>query len=120
MRQCVNFQTFEFGTNVGCFFRQLSLSGLFLLLLITIPNFGMASEKRELTIVGIVEKIRLGSDGPILKAKIDTGAKSSSIDVIDYEIIGAGKKRKVKFTIRTTRKKCITAILTSRTEQLGL
>ncbi|MCA0978663.1 ATP-dependent zinc protease [Qipengyuania flava] len=38
-----------------------------------------------LTVVGRVENVRLGPNGPQLKAKIDTGALSSSIDAQNIE-----------------------------------
>ena len=78
---------------IGCFF--------FVLLLIT-SEFVGAKE-----IIGQVEKIRLNNFDIIFKAKIDTGAKNSSLNATNLQVITSDGKDLVKFTITNSDGKTI-------------
>lgn len=46
---------------------------------------------------------------PLIEAKIDTGAKSSSIDVRDIEVIEGADSARVRFKVRLDRRRTISA-----------
>ncbi|MFO8084261.1 MAG: RimK/LysX family protein [Desulfobacterales bacterium] len=50
-------------------------------------------------IMGWVEKIRISSDGPYLKAKLDTGALTSSLHARDIEYLEKDGQKMVRFVV---------------------
>lgn len=68
------------------------------LLLATAPVHGSSSDPGKV-IAGWVEKISLGGQPLTLKAKLDTGAKTSSIHAINIEPFMHEGKRWVKFDL---------------------
>jgi len=65
------------------------------------------SANREKIVVGLVENIRLDLVDGKIKAKIDSGAKSSSIDVESYSIVARSFKKWVRFSIRLAENKVV-------------
>ena len=58
----------------------------------------------DLMIMGWIENAELEDTGIRLKAKLDTGAKSSSLDVLDYEIFEKDGDDWVRFTVSDRKK----------------
>ncbi len=54
----------------------------------------------ELDTLGWVERVRIDPHGLLLKAKLDTGAESSSIDAADISFFKRRNKRWVRFSLR--------------------
>ncbi len=55
-----------------------------------------AQEKEPMIIMGWVEMIRLTSDGPYLKAKLDTGALTSSLHAVNIEYVKKDNQKMVR------------------------
>ncbi|MBL1293974.1 MAG: ATP-dependent zinc protease [Thiotrichales bacterium] len=82
---------------------SISLTLLFLLLL---PLYGMAgSDNPGKVIAGWVEKVSLIGHPNILKAKLDSGAKTSSIHAENVELFKRDGERWVRFKLLLTDKK---------------
>lgn len=58
-----------------------------------------AQEKEAMIIMGWVENIRIGPDGPYLKAKLDTGALTSSLHATDIEYLKKNNQKMVRFVL---------------------
>jgi hypothetical protein len=58
-----------------------------------------AQEKEAMIIMGWVEIIRIESDGPYLKAKLDTGALTSSLHATDIEYFKKNNQKMVRFVL---------------------
>ncbi len=54
----------------------------------------------HLPVIGAVEYVLLDEDGPLLKARIDTGATTSSIDYHEKEVFERDGESWVKFSLR--------------------
>lgn len=57
--------------------------------------FGVAAEARE--VVGWAERVQLGLDGEVLRAKVDTGADHSSLDARNIKIFRRDGRDWVRF-----------------------
>ena len=89
--------------------RNVKLSGVLrgaAIALLTLSLLGACNgvAANDLIILGWVENAELEDTGLRLKAKLDTGAKSSSLDVLDYEIFKKGGKNWVRFTVSDRKK----------------
>lgn len=72
------------------------ICGLFLLLAVCEP---LAAEKQR--VIGWVEKVYLPHHNFLIKAKVDTGARNSSLHATDIQFVGSGehsKRSKIRFT----------------------
>jgi len=82
------------------FLKQLFTTG-FVLLLTTQPIYSFASEKQEKikSAVGIYETISVLPENMHLQAKVDTGAKDSSLDAQNIEFFTRDDKEWVRFQV---------------------
>lgn len=71
----------------------------FLLALGAVPSFGAVTVNRDLEIVGWLERARLIDPDVNLKAKLDTGAETSSLDVEIIKKFRKGDRRWVRFRL---------------------
>ncbi len=60
---------------------------------------GNAQDKEPLIIMGWVEIARISSDGPYLKAKLDTGALTSSLHARNIEYLEKNRQKMVRFVV---------------------
>lgn len=79
---------------------------------------------QELEIVGYVERVRLSPQGGMtLSAKMDSGAKTSSLGASDFQFFQKGDEHWVRFTVTNNKNKSITlekpVIRTSRIRRSG-
>lgn len=58
-----------------------------------------AQDKEPMIIMGWVEMTRISSDGPYLKAKLDTGALTSSLHARNIEYVKKNSQRMVRFVV---------------------
>ncbi|WP_244147339.1 RimK/LysX family protein [Desulfonatronovibrio hydrogenovorans] len=63
------------------------------------PDPAWTEQESHLLIMGWVEKTRLLPDGPFLKAKLDTGARTSSMHARDIEPFEKDGQKMVRFTV---------------------
>jgi hypothetical protein len=75
--------------------RILSVAGL---LVLTAP-IGVVAVESERTIFGYVEYARVGLPQFEIKAKLDSGAETSSLDAHSVEVYREDGKRRVRFTV---------------------
>ena len=65
------------------------------------PHALASSDDPGVVIAGYVEKITLLENGQVLKAKLDSGARTSSIHAVDVEIFERDDDEWVRFTLIT-------------------
>lgn len=58
-----------------------------------------AQDKEHMIIMGWVEMTSISSDGPYLKAKLDTGALTSSLHARNIEYVKKNSQRMVRFVV---------------------
>lgn len=85
-------------------------SAVLLLLALAIwPNSGQADQKTDkLQPVGYVENLMMLNHDLRLKAKVDTGAKTSSIHAPDFEVFKRDGKKYVQFDLKTEKGRKVT------------
>jgi len=79
--------------------RRSSLSSIIAFLLLVSPALGASDAARDLVILGWVEKVYLPDPGFGLKAKLDSGAETSSLDARIIKKFRKGGKRWVRFSV---------------------
>jgi hypothetical protein len=74
-------------------------AGLALAVLMTAGARAGAARGTEARVFGWIENVRLYPGGLTLAAKLDTGARTSSVDTQDYKIFERGGRRWVRFRV---------------------
>ena len=77
------------GSMAGCVMGLLSLT----------TSFCIAAEENTRTIFGYVEYVRVGPSRLELKAKLDSGAETSSVDAHSIDVYKENGKRRVRFAV---------------------
>lgn len=79
--------------------RSLNLTGIATLVLLAAAAGGAAAAARDLVILGWVERVLLVDPGFTLKAKLDSGAETSSLDARIIKKFRQNGKRWVRFAL---------------------
>jgi hypothetical protein len=82
-----------------CRVRGLTAWTVLAVLLFSLPALGASRDSRDIDILGWVERVRLVDPEVNLKAKLDTGADTSSLDVEIVKKFRKGDKRYVRFDL---------------------
>ena len=79
--------------------RNLKLTGFAMLVILALAATDAAAATRDLVILGWVEPVHLVAPGFTLKAKLDSGAETSSLDARIIKKFRQGGKRWVRFAL---------------------
>jgi hypothetical protein len=91
-------------------------AGLALAVLMTAGARAGAARGTEARVFGWIENVRLYPGGLTLAAKLDTGARTSSVDTQDYKIFERGGRRWVRFRVSNRKGNTVQRIRRSATK----